>query len=139
MLLTDYFTFTVYLRNGKEIKEAEPGEPPAFKFEDKNPEFSQIERFVLDSKLEEKQSFEVIVPEGARLIYFRRIIMNTGNEFPKFGIYLLGVQRTKKGRNEREIIFIFPDGKTELCFGDEPRYMKTFLQKLKILRQNHEI
>ena len=139
MLLNNYFTFTVYLRDGRKIEEAGPGEPPAFKFEERNPDFSQIEKFVLNPKLENRESFEVTVPEGTRLIYFRRTVKNTGDEFPNFQVYLLGIQRTRKERNEREMIFIFPDGKTELCFSDEPKYTIKLIDKLKLLHQNHEI
>lgn len=131
MLLKNFYLYKIILDDGTVIHESGPDEPAAFRFEGRNPNFSKIREFRLIPKDEEHKPIQITIPENGRLIYFRRTVANTAGEFPKFNIYLLGVQRTNKGRNEKEVIFIFPDGTTEMCFGDEPAYQKIFIQKLK--------
>lgn len=131
MLLKNFYLYKIILDDGTIIHESAPDEPAAFRFEGRNPDFNRIAEFRLIPKDEVHKPIQITVPKGGRLIYFRRTVANSANEFPRFHIYLLGVQRTNKGRNEKEVIFIFPDGTTEMCFGDEPAYQKVFIQKLK--------
>ena len=118
MNLREYYRWQIMLTDGSEIDQSNDGDNEPFKFDSRNKDFDKIKSIKLIPKevnLHELSEVTVVIPDGAKLIYFRRTIANTGNSFPKFQLTLLGWQLNTsadgKGKNIKYILFIYPDGK----------------------------
>lgn len=125
MLLLDYYKWQVVLKDGTVIDYNKD-----FKFNKDNKDFANIKTFTLLPQDKSVARISLNLPEGSRLIYFRRMIGNTGNIFPKFHINMIGWQITTDNTNLKFINYIFPDGTIESSDGDEPAYTDSFINKL---------
>lgn len=157
MNLKEYYHWQITLLDGTVIEQSADGENEPFKFDSRNPDFDKVKSFKLTPKevnSHELSEVTVEIPEGAKLIYFRRAIANTGNLFPKFQLTLAGWQMNTSpdgnGKNIKYILYIYPDGKViatdssnpsteefiaslpqkksteiESCTGCEPKLVKT--------------
>lgn len=125
MLLLDYYKWQAVLGNGTVIDNNKD-----FKFNKDNKDFANIKTFTLLPQDKSVARMSVNLPEGSRLIYFRRMVGNTGNIFPKFHINMIGWQTTANNTNLKFINYIFPDGTIESSDGDEPIYTDSFIDKL---------
>lgn len=139
MNLREYYRWQVVLNDERIIEQSADGEEETFKFDNRNPDLNNIKTFKLIPKQvnsHELSEVTIEVPEGAKLIYFKRIIANTGNMHPKFQLTLAGWQMNMssdgKGRNIKYILHIFPDGKIVATTGAWPsieEFIKSLPQK----------
>jgi len=127
MNLREYYHWIITLRDGRVFEQSADGEQEPFKFDDRNPDFDNVKSIRLvpvEVNSHELSEVTVEIPEGAKLIYFRRTIANTGNIFPKFQLTLIGWQMNTspdgKGRNIKYILYIYPDGKIVATSDDNP-------------------
>lgn len=127
MNLKEYYHWQITLDDDRVIKQSADGEKELFKFDSRNPDLDKVKIFKLIPKQvnsHELSEVTIEVPEGAKLIYFRRTIANTGNFFPKFQLTLAGWQMNTspdgKGKNIKYILHIFPDGKIHATVGQWP-------------------
>lgn len=127
MNLREYYHWQITLEDGSVIEQSADGEKETFKFDSKNPNFDKIKTFKLVPKevnSHELSEVTVDIPDGAKLIYFRRTIANTGNIFPKFQLTLVGWQMNTssdgKGKNIKYILYVYPDGKIIATSDDNP-------------------
>jgi len=127
MKLLEYYKWQITLNDGRVIYQSKDGKKESFKFDSRNPDLNNIRVFKLTPKeINSHELSEVIIniPEGAKLIYFRRTIANTGNAFPKFQLTLAGwhlnTSPNGKGKNIKYILYIFPDGKIHATVGPWP-------------------
>jgi hypothetical protein len=136
----EYYKWEITLRDGSLIDQSKLGEKETFLFNEKNPKFSQIKTFSLVPRPEvtHLKTIKVSIPEGARLIYFRRTCANTGNAYPKFQINLIGWQMTKNNENIKFIMFVYPDGRIEAGSKDEPTYFPEYVNGLVEERQSEK-
>ena len=130
MKLQDYFTWQIILKDGTVVDQSKPNEEETFKFNDSNKNFKNIKTFSLLPQDRNLNKITIELPEDSRLIYFRRTIANTGNIFPKFQINMIGWQKTVGKVNVKTIMYIFPDGTTEVREDDEPVYSQDFIASL---------
>lgn len=130
MKLQEYFTWQIVLKDGTIIDQSKSGEEETFKFNDANKNFKNIKKFILIPQDRNLNKITMELPEDSRLIYFRRTIANTGNMFPKFQINMIGWQKTVGKVNVKVIMYVFPDGTTEIREDDEPLYTQTFIAAL---------
>lgn len=138
MKLLEYYKWEVILDDDSLIKQSADGEKEPFKFDSRNPDLNKIKTFKLIPKESDTELKEITVeiPEGAKLIYFRRTIGDTGNMFPKFQLTLIGWQMNlspdNKGKNIKYILHIFPDGNVYATTGQWPpieEFVATLPQK----------
>lgn len=127
MLLLDYYKWKVILKDGTTKWQTID---KSFKFSKDNKDFANIKTFILLPQDKSINKITLNIPEGSRLIYFRRTIANTGNIFPKFHVNMIGWQSTVNNTNLKFINYIFPDGTIESSDGDEPTYTDTFIDSL---------
>ena len=127
MNLKEYYHWQITLDDGRVIKQSDDGDKEDFKFDSRNEDFDKIRIFKLIPKVvnsHELSEVTVEIPEGAKLIYFRRTIANTGNLFPKFQLTLVGWQINTapdgKGKNIKYILYVYPDGKIVATYKDNP-------------------
>ena len=118
MNLTEYYHWQIILDDGRIIEQSVDGQNETFKFNSSNPDLNNIKTFRLIPKQvnsHELSEVTIEIPEGAKLIYFRKTIANTGNFFPKFQLTLIGwhmnTSSDGKGKNIKYILHVFPDGK----------------------------
>lgn len=132
MQYLEYYKWKILLKDGTELVQSEPGEKETFPFCEANKRFSQIKTFTLIPRLENShlKEIKVTIPEDGRLIYFRRTHANTGNQYPKFQINLIGWQMTIDGKNYKFLIYVYPDGQIEADSKDEPTYFPEFVKGL---------
>jgi hypothetical protein len=130
MQLLEYYKWQIVLENETIIDQSESGEKEMFKFNKDNKDFSKIKSFTLVPQVKGLNKIVINLPENSRLIYFRRTIANTGDLFPKFQINMVGWQTTIKNSNFKYIMYIFPDGTTEVSGDDEPKYTDEFVSSL---------
>ena len=130
MLLTDYYSWKVILKDNTVVEQSAPGEEEKFKFNDSNKNFKNIKTFILLPKERNVSKVTLEIPDKGRLIYFRRTIANTGNIFPKFHVNIIGWQMTINKVNVKHITYIFPDGTIEIKTDDEPSYTEEFIAGL---------
>ena len=93
MNLTEYYHWQIILDDGRIIEQSVDGQNETFKFNSSNPDLNNIKTFRLIPKQvnsHELSEVTIEIPEGAKLIYFRKTIANTGNFFPKFQLTLIG-------------------------------------------------
>ncbi len=127
MNLREYYHWQITLDDGTVIEQSEDGAVEPFKFDSRNPDFDKVRSFKITPKevnSHELSEVTVEIPTGAKLIYFRRTIANTGNLFPKFQLTLVGWQMNTfpdgKGKNIKYILYVYPDGKIVATAGDNP-------------------
>lgn len=127
MQLLEYYKWQITLKDGHVIDQSADGDKELFKFDDRNPDLTKIKTFKLIPKevnSHELSEVTIEIPEGAKLIYFRRTIANTGNAHPKFQLVLAGWQINTspdgKGKNFKHILFIYPDGNIITTAGNNP-------------------
>ena len=118
MNLREYYRWQIMLIDGSGIDQSNDGDNEPFKFDSRNKDFDKIKSIKLIPKevnSHELSEVTVVIPDGAKLIYFRRTITNTGNAFPKFQLTLIGWQLNTsangKSKNIKYILYIYPDGK----------------------------
>jgi len=127
MKLREYYRWQIMLDDGRVIEQSNDGDNEEFKFDSRNPDFDKVKSFKLIPKQvnsHELSEVTVEIPNGAKLIYFRRTIANTGNVFPKFQLTLVGWQMNTspdgKGKNIKYILYVYPDGSIIATSGDNP-------------------
>jgi len=127
MQLLEYYKWQITLDDGHIVDQSKDGEKETFKFDDSNSRLNDIRVFKLIPKeVNSHELSEVIVnvPDGAKLIYFRRTVANTGNAHPKFQLVLAGWQMNTssdgKGKNFKHILYIYPNGNIITTAGDNP-------------------
>lgn len=127
MNLKEYYHWQITLTDGRVIEQSADGDKEPFKFDSRNEDFDKVKSIKLIPKVvnsHELSEVTVEIPTGAKLIYFRRTIANTGNIFPKFQLTLIGWQMNTsedgKGRNIKYILYVYPDGKIVATDGDNP-------------------
>jgi len=132
MKLLEYYKWRITLDDGSIVEQSKDGDKEPFKFNNKNSKFDKIRTFALIPKDGERDLREIrmTIPEGGRLIYFRRTMANTGNIFPKFHINLLGWQMTVGNKNVKYIMYIYPDGKIETINDDKLTMCEDFIASL---------
>lgn len=136
MNLLEYYHWQITLRDGTVIEQSADGDNETFKFDSRNPDFENVGSIKLTPKevnSHELSEVTVDIPNGAKLIYFRRTIANTGNVFPKFQLTLIGWQMNTsadgKGKNIKYILYVYPDGKIVATDGDNPS-VEEFIEAL---------
>jgi hypothetical protein len=127
MNLKEYYHWQITLDDGRVIEQSNDGDKEEFKFDNRNPDLDNIRIFKLTPKevnSHELSEVTIEIPEGAKLIYFKKTIANTGNVFPKFQLTLVGWQMNTspdgKGKNIKYILYVYPDGKIIATSGDSP-------------------
>lgn len=127
MQLREYYRWQIILDDGRIIEQSADGDKEPFKFDSRNPDLDKIKIFRLIPKQVsscELSEVTVEIPDGAKLIYFRRTVANTGNFFPKFQLTLAGWHMNTspdgKGKSIKYILHIFPDGKIHATVGHWP-------------------
>jgi len=138
MMLQDYYKWQVVLDDGKVFDQSKAEDKEKFKFNNKNKNFEKIKTFILIPQERNLNKIVLNIPKDSRLIYFRRTIANTGNLFPKFHINMIGWQTTINKSNFKSVMYIFPDGTSEISCDDEPVYTETFINSLP-MRDSSEI
>lgn len=137
-MLLDNFKWQLILEDGTVINQSDNGEKETFKFNHENKNFEKIKTFILVPQDRNLNKITLNIPTGARLLYFRRTMANTGDLFPKFHITMLGWQSTVNKVNIKYIMYIFPDGTIEVSNEDEPEYANEFIVSLPH-KDAHEI
>ena len=127
MQLREYYHWQITLDDGRIIEQSADGEKEPFKFDGRNPDLDKVRILKLIPKQINSSALNEVtieIPQGAKLIYFRRMIANTGNLFPKFQLTLIGwhlnISPDGKGKNIKYILHIFPDGKVYATTGQWP-------------------
>lgn len=127
MNLKEYYHWQITLDDGQVIKQSNDNDKETFKFDSRNPDFDKVRSIKLIPNVvnsHELSEVTIEIPTGAKLIYFRRTIANTGNVFPKFQLTLVGWQMNTspdgKGKNIKYILYIYPDGKIVATSSDNP-------------------
>lgn len=127
MELKEYYHWQITLDDGHVIEQSADGEEETFKFDNNNPNFSKVKSIKLTPKDVSSYKLSEVtleIPDSAKLIYFKRTISNSGNLFPRFQLTLIGWQmnlaRDGKGKNLKNIIYVYPDGRILSTFKDNP-------------------
>lgn len=129
MNLLEYYSWQLTLDDGTVVNQSADGEVEGFKFDGRNENFDKVRTFKLIPKVVNSHELSEVtmeVPQGAKLIYFKRTVANTGNAFPKFQLVLVGWQMNMsedgKGKNIKYIIYVYPNGKIVATSGDDPSH-----------------
>ena len=136
MLFKDFYRYKITLRNGRVFEQETPQSNTGFKFD------QEVEKLELIPVEKDLSPITVFVPDGAKLIYYKRHIgqVKFGNRCKTvdkngsgdlFHIYLIGWKKLIKGQNCKHILYVYPGGFIEDS-QDEPKFVKTYIELTKV-------